>query len=151
MDYPSYRARGLQVGSGTIESTCKHLISARLKQAGMIWSETGAEAVSTVRAWLKSGRWGAAMALRQVPQRCYRRRVQEQATGAKLEEQAQGTRAAPEAAPPASTLSGELLARVQAELAQEQASYSWHKPWSIRQQRRQAEARLADATLASAA
>ena len=35
MDYPSYRARGLQIGSGTIESTCKHLVSARLKQAGM--------------------------------------------------------------------------------------------------------------------
>jgi hypothetical protein len=151
MDYPSYRARGLQVGSGTIESTCKHLISARLKQAGMLWSETGAEAVSTVRAWLKSGRWSAAMTLRRVPQRCYRRRVQEQATGAELEGQAQGAQTIPEAAPTAETLSGELRARVQAELAQEQANYSWRKPWSIRQQRRQAEARLADATLVSAA
>jgi hypothetical protein len=151
MDYPSYRARGLQVGSGTIESTCKHLISARLKQAGMIWSETGAEAVSTVRAWLKSGRWEAAMRLRRVPQRCYRRRVQEQATEAKVEEQAQGVQPPPEAAPTASTLSEELRARVQAELAQEQALYSWRKPWSIRQQRRQAEVRRADATLTPAA
>lgn len=150
MDYPSYRARGLQVGSGTIESTCKHLISARLKQAGMQWSETGAEAVSTVRAWLKSGRWSAAMALRRLPQRCYRRRVQEQ-TGDELKGQEQEARVTPEAASTAKAVSREVIAQVQAELAQEQASHSWRKPWSIRQQRRQAEARLADASSTSAA
>jgi hypothetical protein len=73
LDYPSYRARNLQLGSGTIESTCKHLISARLKQAGMIWSEEGANAVSAVRAWLKSGRWQEAMVLRPQPRRSYQR------------------------------------------------------------------------------
>ena len=48
MDYAAYRARGLQIGSGSIESGCKQLVSARLKQAGMIWSADGAEAVATV-------------------------------------------------------------------------------------------------------
>jgi Uncharacterised protein family (UPF0236) len=73
MDYPSYRARGLQIGSGTIESTCKQLVSARLKLAGMIWDADGAEAVAVVRAWLKSDRWAEAMRLRPPPQRTYRR------------------------------------------------------------------------------
>ena len=36
MDYPRYRARGLPIGSGSVESAGKQLVSARLKQAGMI-------------------------------------------------------------------------------------------------------------------
>ena len=73
MDYPSYRARGLQIGSGTIERSCKQLVSARLKLAGMIWDTDGAEAVAVVRAWLKSNRWDDAMRLRPPPRRTYRR------------------------------------------------------------------------------
>jgi hypothetical protein len=73
MDYPAYRARGIQVGSGTIESACKQLVSARLKLAGMIWDVAGAEAVAVVRAWLKSDRWDEALRLRPPPQRTYRR------------------------------------------------------------------------------
>ena len=75
MDYPAYRARGLQIGSGTIESTCKQLVSARLKLAGMIWDADGAEAVAVARAWLKSGRWDEAMRLRPPSQRTYRRQT----------------------------------------------------------------------------
>lgn len=75
MDYPAYRARGLQVGSGTIESSCKQLVSARLKLAGMIWDAEGAEAVAVVRAWLKSDRWDEAMCLRPAPKRGYQRRA----------------------------------------------------------------------------
>ena len=30
MRYPEYRAKGLQIGSGTVESGCKHVIGARL-------------------------------------------------------------------------------------------------------------------------
>ena len=37
MNYPAYRARGLPIGSGTVESGCKHVVSSRLKGAGMIW------------------------------------------------------------------------------------------------------------------
>src|SRR5947208_2492197 len=51
MDYALYRARGMQIGSGNVESACKQLVSRRLKQAGMIWGAGGAEAVATVRAW----------------------------------------------------------------------------------------------------
>ena len=69
MDYATYRARGLQIGSGNVESACKQLVSARLKQAGMMWDAEGAEQVATVRAWLKSERWQEAMALRAAPER----------------------------------------------------------------------------------
>jgi len=75
MDYPAYRARGLQIGSGTVESACKQLVSARLKLAGMIWDADGAEAVAVVRAWLKSERWGEAMDLRSPPRRSYQRQM----------------------------------------------------------------------------
>jgi hypothetical protein len=138
MDYPSYRARELQIGSGTIESTCKHLVSARLKQAGMIWSEAGANAVVEVRAWLKSGRWREAMALRPQPRRSYRR----ERTGLdpKAEAQVVGeTDTVVEAVTrrQAAGLPSEVLANVRAEMAQEQATHPWRKAWSRRQQRAQ--------------
>lgn len=132
MDYPAYRARELQIGSGTIESTCKHLVSARLKQAGMIWSEAGANALVGVRAWLKSGRWQEAMALRPHPRRSYQRR--QAGVDPKAETQVvvgeAGTRRA-------AGLPSEVLARVRAEMAQEQATHPWRKAWSRRGQHAQ--------------
>jgi hypothetical protein len=135
LDYPGYRERKLQLGSGTIESTCKHLISARLKQAGMIWSEEGANAVSAVRAWLKSGRWQEAMALRPPPRRSYQRdrRGGETKTEAQLVGASGTVREVP-ARRQAAGLPSEVLARVRAELAQEQATHPWRKAWSRRQQ-----------------
>ncbi len=73
MRYDEYRARGLQIGSGTMESGCKQIVTARLKQAGMIWVLAGARAVAAVRTWLKSDRWAEAMALRPLRQRTYLR------------------------------------------------------------------------------
>jgi len=73
MDYPAYRDQGLQIGSGPIESGCRHVIGLRLKAPGMRWQRSGAQAVATVRAWLKSGRWEEAMALRPARQRTYQR------------------------------------------------------------------------------
>jgi hypothetical protein len=75
MRYPLYRAKGYQVGSGTIESGCKHLIAARLDQAGMLWSLDGARFVAKVRARLKSLRWNETIALRAPPSRSYQRRT----------------------------------------------------------------------------
>lgn len=76
MHYASYRAQGLQIGSGSIESGCNHVIGARLKQAGMIWSKEGACAVAKVRARLKSGRWDETIRERLPLQRSYTRRQQ---------------------------------------------------------------------------
>ena len=73
MQYPHYRAKGYQIGSGTIERGCTHVIAARLKQAGMIWTSAGVRRMATVRTWLKSGRWSAALTHLPRPQRSYQR------------------------------------------------------------------------------
>jgi hypothetical protein len=57
MDYPRFVARRLPIGSGAIESTCKTLIQAREKQAGMRRSSAGAQTVASLRAVHRSGRW----------------------------------------------------------------------------------------------
>jgi hypothetical protein len=69
MNYPVYRAKNIQIGSGCIESSCEHVLGSRLKQAGMIWNVEGARAVAKVRTRLKSGRWDETIASRPPPQR----------------------------------------------------------------------------------
>jgi hypothetical protein len=61
MDYPRYRAKGWQIGSGPVESACKTVIGMRMKQGGMRWAEGGAEAVGHIRALFRSekGQWDA--------------------------------------------------------------------------------------------
>jgi hypothetical protein len=57
MDYPRFIAQHLPIGSGAIESTCKTLVEERAKGAGMRWTEQGAQAVLSLRAVQRSGRW----------------------------------------------------------------------------------------------
>jgi hypothetical protein len=57
MDYPRYRAMGLRVGSGAVESTNYHVTGARLKLPGMRWSEEGAAVMARLRADLFNGHW----------------------------------------------------------------------------------------------
>ncbi len=59
MGYAELRAKGYPIGSGTVESACKRIIGARLKQAGMRWTKAGAQAVLSLRSQLFSGRWDA--------------------------------------------------------------------------------------------
>jgi hypothetical protein len=49
MDYPTYVARGWQIGSGPVESACKTVIGNRLKGGGMRWGEDGSDAVAHLR------------------------------------------------------------------------------------------------------
>ena len=37
VDYARLRAMGLEIGSGRVESACKHVVAARLKRGGMRW------------------------------------------------------------------------------------------------------------------
>jgi hypothetical protein len=53
-DYPSYRAKGWDIGSGPTEAACK-VVGARLKESGMRWLEAGAEKVGPLRALYLSG------------------------------------------------------------------------------------------------
>ena len=41
IDYETYKALGLPLGSGMVESACKWLIQQRFKGVGMRWSEDG--------------------------------------------------------------------------------------------------------------
>ena len=61
MDYPLYRAKGWQMGSGPVESACKRVVGQRLNGAGMRWGEAGADAVCRLRALFlsESGPWEA--------------------------------------------------------------------------------------------
>lgn len=56
--YDRYRALGLNVGSGSVESACKTLVGARCKQAGMRnWTRRGAEGVLRLRSALKTAQY----------------------------------------------------------------------------------------------
>ena len=71
MCYPAFRDQGYQIGSGTIESGCKRVIGARLKQAGMTWTGDGARQVIKARALHLSGQWDDFCSHRPPPRRTY--------------------------------------------------------------------------------
>jgi len=53
MRYDEYRAKGMHIGSGIAESSCKCLVQARLKGSGMRWTQSGAESILQLRRlWL---------------------------------------------------------------------------------------------------
>ena len=60
MNYPTYREQGLPIGSGVVESACKHGVASRCKQAGMRWDESGAENILALRCLALNERWDSA-------------------------------------------------------------------------------------------
>ncbi len=155
MDYAAYRARGLQIGSGSVESACKQVVSARLKGPGMIWDGAGAEAVAVVRAWQKSERWEEAMGLRAARKRGYERKqpgaaaeAGSAAAGGKGREaagEAPGMRVAERGGLPE-----DVLAKVRAEMKPEAGQHAWRKAWSVKRQREQVGQREAARTARAA-
>jgi len=49
LDYPVFRDQGLDIGSGTVESACRHVVQSRMKRAGTRWSLPCAQAVLSLR------------------------------------------------------------------------------------------------------
>ena len=49
MDYGDYLGRHLCIGSGLAESSCKRVVSQRLKGSGMRWSVVGGEVIARLR------------------------------------------------------------------------------------------------------
>ncbi len=49
MHYDEYLARGWPVGTGVVEGACGHLVKDRMEQAGMRWTQDGAQAVLDLR------------------------------------------------------------------------------------------------------
>jgi hypothetical protein len=58
MDYPTFVAEGLPIGSGVTEAACKTLVKQRLCASGMRWKAKGAGIVLSLRALVQTvGRW----------------------------------------------------------------------------------------------
>jgi hypothetical protein len=55
MQYQTYRAAGMMIGSGPIEAACKVVVGQRLKLAGMRWARAGADSILAIRTTLLSG------------------------------------------------------------------------------------------------
>ncbi len=49
MRYPTFRAKGMHIGSGIAEAACKTVVSTRAKRSGMRWTPDGLEAVLALR------------------------------------------------------------------------------------------------------
>ena len=69
MSYASARARGLPIGSGTIEASCKSIVRMRMVRGGSRWSHSAGERVLHLRALAQSDRWHAGIALALKPLR----------------------------------------------------------------------------------
>lgn len=56
LSYAQFREKGLDIGSGRVESACKHVVANRMKRSGMLWSDQGAQDVLSLRtAYLNDG------------------------------------------------------------------------------------------------
>lgn len=97
----------------------------------MIGNASGAEAVALVRAWLKSGRWDEAVALRGVRRRGYTRKQarseQKDCHAPEQTKQHQDSRQTRPANGRAKALTAEVLAQVQTELADQRGKNVWRK------------------------
>jgi hypothetical protein len=61
LKYPTFRALGLPLGSGAIESSIRRVINLRLKGNGIFWREENAEEMLQVRAQVITNRWDERM------------------------------------------------------------------------------------------
>lgn len=67
MRYDEYLRLGYGIGSGAVESAHKQVVHARLRQAGMRWSEAGARRLLALRLLLLNDDWSLLDRLRMVP------------------------------------------------------------------------------------
>ena len=66
MQYDEYQRLGYGIGSGAVERAHKQVVHARLRQAGMRWSEVGARRLLALRLLLLNGAWAHVDQLRLV-------------------------------------------------------------------------------------
>ncbi len=69
MNYVAAREQGLNIGSGTVEATCKSLVQVRMCRSGARWRPDTAQALLSLRALALSDRWDSAITLTLAPLR----------------------------------------------------------------------------------
>ncbi len=63
MDYALFRQQGYFIGSGTVESSCKQVVTMRLKAPGARWTQHGALTTAKARTVWLNGYWDHLAAL----------------------------------------------------------------------------------------
>ena len=63
MRYAEYMRKALPIASGVMEASCKTLVTQRMKQSGMSWTQTGGQAILSLRSLIQSDRWQPAWEL----------------------------------------------------------------------------------------
>ena len=66
MQYNEFLKKGYGIGSGAVESAHKQVVHARLRQAGMRWSEAGAQRLLALRVLLLNAQWAQLDRMRMV-------------------------------------------------------------------------------------
>jgi hypothetical protein len=97
IDYPHFQRQGWPIGSGSVESSHKVVVHARMKQAGMRWAEAHVDPLLVFRNWVCNQRWSENWA--QLAPAYWQQRRQE------LQEQARRQRPSPPPRPPISCAS----------------------------------------------
>ena len=57
MHYKAFREKGYPIGSGVIESACKHVVAQRCRRASMRWTDEGLQAILELRCLHKNKSW----------------------------------------------------------------------------------------------
>lgn len=147
LNYAAFQAQGLPIGSGMVESANKLVVEARLKGSGMHWEREYVNGMLCLRNAVCSDRWAEQWrAIAQAQQRAgcgARRRRPPRQRGRRDRPRLELTECLTTGTMPADGRVAAAIAQVQAELANERANSVWRKPWSRKQQRVEADARVA--------
>jgi hypothetical protein len=136
MQYPTYRAQGLPIGSGPVESANKRVVERRLKGPGMHWEREHVDPMLALRNAVCSDRWAEAWeqiarglreqgGRRQAARRAERAEAAEQAVRAAARDAAARGKAASAGATPAAAGKGEPGER--AERRRPAADHPWRR------------------------
>lgn len=131
--YPAFQAAGWPIGSGMVESANKVVVEQRLKGAGMHWASAHVNPMLAFRNAVANDRWVAQWTAIEQEQRHQARAARAKRCHPAVEPRLPTVVPSAESGS-ARRLPAEVLAQVQAELAQEKAVHPWKRAFSVRRQ-----------------